>query len=79
MIGSSSTTKTRGNFGMTASLCADYGAIAYSQSSDTYGYSYGYRTRAQAERAALQNCDCDDAEIVARAPSLTEPLRRSSG
>jgi Domain of unknown function (DUF4189) len=41
-----------------------YGAIAYSQSTGTYGYSYGWGNRATAENVALANCRGENAQVV---------------
>jgi len=43
---------------------ADYGAIAYSNSSGKYGYSYGCSSRSTAERLALNKCAASDRRIV---------------
>jgi serine/threonine-protein kinase len=39
---------------------ANFGAIAYSSSTGSYGWSYDYRSRAEAERVATRNCGAAD-------------------
>ena len=42
--------------GATAASAAEFGAIAYSNTTGSYGYSHNYATRGQAERVAQANC-----------------------
>jgi hypothetical protein len=50
---------------LTASnVLADYGAIAYSPSTQKYGYSYNCYSLAEARLVALQNCPVSDAKVV---------------
>jgi hypothetical protein len=51
--------------GLAGRSAADFAAIAYSQSTGSYGYSYGHGTLAGAEAEALSHCKGDDAEVVA--------------
>lgn len=39
-----------------AASAAEFGAIAYSPGTGSYGYSHNYGSRAQAERVAMGNC-----------------------
>jgi serine/threonine-protein kinase len=39
---------------------ANFGAIAYSSSTGSYGWSYDYRSQAEAERVATKNCGAAD-------------------
>jgi hypothetical protein len=49
----------------TASIAsAAHAAIAYSQSTGSFGYSWGYAYQDGAELAALDRCDGEDAEVV---------------
>lgn len=43
---------------------ADYGAIAYSQSTGSIGTAYNCKSLGQAENLALSYCDGDDAQVV---------------
>ena len=42
--------------GTTAASAAEFGAIAYSPGTGSYGYSHNYATRGQAERVAQSSC-----------------------
>jgi len=49
----------------TTALADDhYGAIAYSQSTGSYGFSYDYDSRAAAEAQARENCDDRGCTVV---------------
>jgi len=51
--------------GFSVALMADnYGAIAYSPASGTYGYSYNYDNKGLAERQALSRCSRYDCRIL---------------
>jgi serine/threonine-protein kinase len=41
-----------------------YAAIAYSPATGKYGYSYDHRSRSNAEKAALEKCGAEDAQIA---------------
>jgi hypothetical protein len=51
-------------FAVTVSAKADYGAIAYSPETRSWGYSFGYGSRAEAENAAISRCKGADARIA---------------
>ncbi|MFS8048581.1 DUF4189 domain-containing protein [Rhizobium sp. BR 314] len=50
----------------TVASAAEFGALAYSRSTGSYGSSHNYSTRADAEDEALSNCSsyADDCRIV---------------
>jgi Domain of unknown function (DUF4189) len=56
-----------------------YGAIAYSQSTGTWGYSRGYQTRTAAERTALAYCPAPDAAVVMWGTNLCIALAVGEG
>ena len=51
-------------FAVATSASADYAAIAYSPTTNSWGYAAGHWSRADAENAAKSKCDGADARIT---------------
>ena len=49
---------------MSASVRADFGAIAYSPETGQWGYSYGFDCQEDSQNDALSRCNADDAQIA---------------
>jgi hypothetical protein len=58
---------------------AAFGAIAYSPLTGSYGYSWGAIDPVAAERAALRECQAEDAQVVARAENMWLALAQGRG